>query len=420
MQKRRIFYGWWIVLAGLAIGGFSIATYSDGFSAFSVPLLVYFGWSRTATAGASSVSRFLGIIALLIIGPLIDRFGPRRVMLTGTVIATVGFVALSLVNSLWMLYLTYGVLLALGFKALYPLASQTAVANWFRKRRCLALTLVVLLSGMGGIAVPPIAWGIAQYGWRTAAIGLAVATLIICSLLSLVVRHKPEQHGYLPDGEILEAGKKTESLEAEFTIREALRTRAFWLLAIAVALGTGANGAVLVHMVPFLTDMGLSSTTAAAILGFVRLVGIPAMLLFGYLGDVRSKRHLLTVIMILQGIGLLILVTSGGLGQVYLFVAVYSFSAGLAPLLLAIRADYFGRKAFATIAAVMTVIIALMGVGGVMFSAFTGWIFDITGSYHLGFILLLLICFVAAALFFFAKPPKPPKRMEVSPSLRSQ
>lgn len=129
MRKKRIFYGWWIVLAGLAIGGFGIATYSYGFSAFFKPIMVEFGWSRAATAGAFAVSSFLGIIALLIIGPLIDRFGPRRVMFTGVVIASLGFVTLSLVNSLWMVYLAYGVLLALGFTALYPLASQTAVAN---------------------------------------------------------------------------------------------------------------------------------------------------------------------------------------------------------------------------------------------------------------------------------------------------
>ncbi len=153
MRKRHIFYGWWIVLAGLMVGGFGSAAHSYGFGAFFRSILAEFGWSRAATAGAFSASRFLGIIALLIIGPLIDRLGPRRVMLTGVVIASVGFMTLSLVDSLWMLYLAYGVLLALGFTALSPLAPLTAVANWFKKRRCLVLTLVVLLSGVGGIVV---------------------------------------------------------------------------------------------------------------------------------------------------------------------------------------------------------------------------------------------------------------------------
>ena len=199
---NRVFYGWWIVLACWAVTLYGGGAFFFGFSAFFKPISEEFGWSRALTAGAISLSQAEGFIEGPIVGPLVDRFGPRKLMLLGICMVTVGFLALSMVNTLAFFYFVYVVFLAIGFNTGFFVAAQAAVANWFIKKRSRALGLLSTANGFGGaIMAPLVAWLILSFGWRVASVWIGLGMFTIGIPLALVVRHRPEQYGYLPDGE---------------------------------------------------------------------------------------------------------------------------------------------------------------------------------------------------------------------------
>lgn len=267
------------------------------------------------------------------------------------------------------------------------------------------MTLVALASGMREAALPLMAGGIQQYGWRTWALILAVATLVLGGLLSLIMRHKPESYGYLPDGEAAVNTSRADPKEPDFTLRRAMTTRSFWALALALALGAAATSVATAHWIPFLAERGTALKEVLP-LSYLPLVAIAATLVFGYLGDLVIKRYLLALGLVLSGLNLALLMVYPGL-----FPPLSSLVWGATPLMLAIRADYFGRGAFATIAASMIVLSELMVVLlDIALRAFLGWSFGLTRSYYPTFGLLLVLCLVTAWLFFLAKPPPRPSQ----------
>ena len=398
-----------------------------GFSIFFKPVSDEFGWSRAVTSGAFALSQAEGFIEGPIVGPLVDRFGPKKLMLIGISMVSIGFIALSFVNSLFTFYLVYVVLLAVGFNTGFFVASQTAVGNWFIKKRSLALGILTTAFGFGGGLMSPfIAHLILNYSWRSAAIILGIGMAVIGLPFALLVRHKPEQYGYLPDGESTESGNietlpqekdsqsevstrattmADSSQEVNFTIWEAFRTPVFWMLSVAFALRTFAISAVVVHQIPLLIDRGINEQTAAGILGLMGFMSVPGRLLFGYLGDRFNKRYLLVITYLLQTLGLYILLTAESIIQLYLFTFVFGLGWGAPALLLAIRGDYFGRKHFATIAGVQQSIVAI---GTIVGPIFAGWVFDVTQSYEVAFTAFIISVSIGAVICFFAKQPKPP------------
>ena len=363
-----------------------------------------------------SILGFVGSIALFAIGPLIDRFGPKKLMLIGIPVASASFIGLSFTKSLLILYILGG-MLGIGMSVGFLLPAQTATANWFMRRRAIALAVICAASVLGGAITTLIGEQIAdQLGWQGTSLGLGAVMLVIGIPLALVIRQRPEQYGYLPDGQ-LPATKETSKpviekdnrvAEANFTLRQALRTRTFWMLVIAMALASGVGAMTTSWWMPFLTSQGFSHTAITNVFDIAPLMGLAGILLFGYLGDMFPKRYLLAIAMALQNASVIILMTAGSITQIYLYTLVYGLGSGTVPLILAIRADYFGRRAFATITVVMMFISGIIGMPvSAGLSLLAGWIFDITGSYQSAFLLSMLIGFIPASVFFFARPPEP-------------
>ncbi len=417
--KPRLFYGWWIVVAG-----FVIVTYGMGardYIANQLPDLVkQFGGGAVQMGIALSISSLVGGIALLVIGPLIDRFGPRKLMLVGILLAGIGLAGLSFVNNLLTLYIFQGTLLGIGMSAGFLLPVQTAAANWFIRRRTIALAVICAASVLGETITTLLGEQIVdQFGWQGTFLGLGVVMLVVGIPLALVIRHRPEQHGYLPDGELPAIEETNEPVteqykhltETNFTLRQALKTRTFWTLTIAMALASGVGTMATVWRAPFLIDRGFGQVAIVNVFDIAPLMGLVGILLFGYLGDMFPKRYLLAIAVAIQSVSVVILMTAGSIAQVYLYMLVYGLGSGMVPLILAIRADYFGRRSFATITVVMMFISSIVGIP--VFAGLPpllGWIFDITGSYQLAFLLPRLIGFIPATMFFFARPPKLPQR----------
>ena len=421
-RSKGIFYGWWVVAAGFFINAFGVGTFFYGFSTFFNPLIAEFGWSRTVMSGIFSLSRLEGGIEGPIAGWLTDKYGARRMLLIGVTIAGIGFMMLWLVNSPLSLYLIFGLFLSLGYNLGYTHATGAAVAKWFIKKRGRALSFLITGNGVGGaIFVPLIAWLIIQFGWRWAAIIIGAATLAIPLPLSLMVRSTPEEMGLLPDGRrdskenaptepedtSTEAlASRTAPEEVNFTVREALKTRAFWVYVASMMLRSCILSALVVHQIPHLTDIGIPYQTASGILGLMVLMSVPGRFCFGWLGDRFNKKVLLFLLCLLQAVGIFIFVHATTMELLYLFVVIYGLGyGGVIPLTIALRADLFGRRNYATIAGIT---MALATIGTVTAPIFAGYLYDVRQTYTLAFYIFIVMISLSGILFLFI--PRPSRR----------
>jgi len=262
---RKVFYGWWVVFACFLIAFYTGGTIIFGFTAFFEPIAEETGWSYTQISiGASLRGLEVGMFAP-VAGFLVDRFGPRRLIFCGTLTTGFGFILLSQTNSLTMFYGAF-VLIALGLSACTTTVLMTAVANWFKKNIGRALGIMACGFGAGGILIPVIVRLINLYQWRTTLIILGLGMWLLGIPLSFVIRNKPEQYGYLPDGEtsaeqVLAAKSQGEGIG----FKEALKSRNFWHLSIAEALRMMIAMTVTTHVMPYLSSLDISRSRAALV-----------------------------------------------------------------------------------------------------------------------------------------------------------
>jgi OFA family oxalate/formate antiporter-like MFS transporter len=417
--QPRIFYGWWIVTVGNIMRTVFATFNYYGFSAFFNPLVEQFGWSRASLAGVLSLSRLQGGVLALPAGILFDRYGPRRMMFIGVILTGLGYILLSRTTSLLYFYIVFITMIQAGASfGMGGVAVDVAIANWFRRKRGLAMGFATMGLSFGGILVVPLAWFITIHGWRSALMLAGITTIVLGLPLTAVVRHRPEQYGYLPDGDLpkepdelkaeaTEPNKEATEEEVNFSPRQVLRARAFYAIAFTVSARQLVSGSVAVFLIPFLQDdRGLSLTQAATVLSVMALVGAPGRVIFGWLGDIFPKRYVMAGCFIFQAVGLLLFTYVQGILGIAFFLVLYAPTyAGVLPLIPAIQGEYFGRKWFGTIRGMMTPITLISGVVGPVFA---GTVFDVTGSYRPAFTVLAGSILLALMLVLTAKPPKTP------------
>jgi len=428
-MRKKIFYGWWIVLATNLICMIGYGTWLYSFGVFFKPMSAEFGWTRAMTAGAYSLRSIEGGIASPIVGWAVDKYGSRGVIIVGAIISGGAFTLMPLVNSLLGFYLVYGILLSAGMSAMLYLPAWTVIAKWFKRRLSLAMALLAVGAGFGGlICAPASALLIERYGWRSAFVVLGVAIWIVVLPLSLVVRNSPAEMGLAPDGDPLpeekarkndapsnpEGSASDSSVPGEYTLKQALRSSVFWIMALAFFFFGMAHSTVTVHTVPALTDAGIPVGKAAFSIGLLTLVSVIGRLSFGYLGDHVTKRYLFMIAYTLTGLGLLVLMNAKTMGMVYLFIFLFGVGfGGTVPLMPAIRAEYFGLSALGKIQGFMNPVMMFAGAVGPIFA---GLVFDATGSYRISFLVTGLLTFCAVIAMFFARPAKPPEEPDAEPA----
>jgi len=410
VRKGRVFYGWWIVAACATLNFYIGGAFFYGFGAFFDPIRTAFGWSYTVVSFANSLQRLEGGIAAPIVGFLFDRVGPRKLMLVGLAFGGLGFVVLSRINSLWTYYVAF-MLISAGFSTGGGAVNRATIANWFIRNRTKALALMVTGFGASGALVPVVVWAISRLGWRDTLFYIAIGLWVIGLPVSLLMRHRPEQYGMLPDGdtppdEALEADGADATggpREVDFTVREALKTRAYWLISLTYSIQVLATGAVFVHIIPHLTIVGIPRSVSGFTVMGMTLISLVGRLGFGWLGDVRDKRHLIVTTLALQCVGMLILANIGTAWHVIVFLIAFSPAyGGPIPLRPAITGEYFGRKSFGAIQGVMMTITVT---GGVIGPIFAGWMCDVFGDYHVAFMILAFTSLAAIPLILAAKRP---------------
>ena len=443
-RRRGLFYGWYVVAAAAAINTYGAGVWFYGFPIFFKVLLDEFGWSAAAGAAVISLSRLEGGLEGPIIGWAIDKFGPRRMAVIGAVIAGTGFFLMSAVSpvSIGPLHLSafvvfvllYAGWMSIGYNTGFGHASQAAVNAWFNRKRSRAFAVFSLGAGGSGLTVFALGWVVNDFGWRTAALLSGVGIFVIVIPLSMLLRHKPEQYGYLPDGD--EPGvpddpqpsasraqdgdgtgtgrramtaARTWAADYDFSVRQALISLAFWMLVLGTTARAVAMTSVVIHQVNYLTNVrAIPLVQASAALGAMVTISLVGRLGFGVLGDYVEKRYVLIACALLQALGIYVLANATNMFMVWVFVVIYGIAYGGAiPVFMAIVGDYFGRRNFAAIRGWMQLCHIPATVIGPIYA---GWVYDTTDNYQIAFMSFIVALVLGTMFLFIARKPAPPSR----------
>lgn len=398
---------WWLVILGCLTHATNTGFAYFGLSAFFPAFEKEFGWSRTAISGAFSLARIESGLLGPIEGYFIDRVGPRRVMYFGICLCVAGFVALSFVNSLPMLYVAIVVGIVLGSSLGYHMPISLLIARLFRERRSLAFGIFRSGPGISGVLVPFVGWIIGVWGWRTAALVSGAMLLLVGLPVAYAINRiaQQEEAARLANADARHGPASShDAFEPQFTLTEVLRLRAFWLLSVAMALRHMVTEGVSVHFVILLVDRGWSMETASTLLGVSAFIGVPARLGSGWLGDLVDKRKLVMGLLLALSGSVVFMGISGHAVLFTTCMIIYSLAyGGLAAIQEPIRADYFGTKAFATIQGVSRTITTI---GTFMGPLIAGYVHDRTKSYAIAFGIFAGSALLSTVCMFFARKPE--------------
>jgi MFS family permease len=406
-ERPRVFYGWWIVAAATAASTIQSAVFNVGAQALVLPLQREFNTTRTAIAFAFSLRRLEGGVTGPIEGYLIHWIGPRRYMMWGWVVFGAGLICVGLSQNIYQFYASF-LLVTLGQSVAGFLPIVTVLINWFNAWRGRAIAIYQLGGSLGALLLPLFAWSILNIGWRETTIAVGIGSILIGVPLAAVMRARPEDYGYLPDGKQPENQGASEAnsasqAEAGLTVGQSLRDRSFWFLALSHSAGITAWGALQVHQIPALVDIGLDELAAAGILSYTLVVAAVGRVAGGFLGDLIGPRKVTAAAFIFQGISVTILAFATSMVQVMLFATVFGVAFGTrGTLMTVLRAQVFGRENFSRLAGLMD---PISSVSVVISPIIAGLIYDSLGSYQLAFLILAAVNASGALLLLGIRIP---------------
>ncbi len=403
-KKSRIYYGYIIMAASAIIMMMGWGTHYS-YGVFFEPLMTEFGWTRALTSGAFSLSTLGAGLVGIIAGRVSDRFGPKVLSIFCGIAFSLGFMLMSLVNSVWQVYLLYGILMATGIGGMWsPLVST--VARWFIQKRGLMTGIVASGIGFGTLFFPPlISYLVSVYGWRTAYFIIGVIVIVTILIASRFLKRDPTQSGLSAYGEKSASSNLLQNAR-EFSYRAAFRTRQFWTIGVMYFLFGFNQTTVMVHVVPYATGQGISPITASGILAVIGATSIFGRIIIGGLSDrTRSKPSLILVLITLT-LSLSWLVFADNLWALYLFGVGFGFAwGGLSALQSLVTAELFGLSALGILVGNFSFAFCF---GGLVGPIITGHIFDVSGSYKTAFIMLAISGLMALLSILWLTPPKKP------------
>jgi MFS family permease len=369
------------------------------FGVFFTPMLEDFNWTRAATSGPFSLSMILSAVFNFLSGRLADRFGPRKIVALGGLFLGAGLILTSQIQNLWQMYLSYGVLVAVGMGSMYvPITSM--LTRWFGKRRGLMAGVAISGIGLGIGTVPSIATRLIELlNWRGALVAVGVADLILIIALAQLLKAAPDKNQYSPESE---PPKKVKAVfhAKDYSFSEAIRTGQFWIIVIVwIFYGIFFQIAV-IHIVPYGLDLGMSAMAASTILVVIGLSGVAGRISMGFSGDKFGNRKTMIVCFGLLGLAFLGLALSRSIWMLYLFALCYGLFSGIGILVTAFVAERFGLKALGTITGA---VVAANSLGGAIGPTLAGIIFDSTNSYYMAFLLCGILGVASSVLIGMLK-----------------
>ena len=377
------------------------------YGAYTLHLQEEFGWSMSVLSLAFAITRLESGLLGPIQGWLVDKYGPRLIAIVGTLIFSIGFLYFGFVNSIPSYFVAF-VLIALGSSLGGFATLMVSIVSWFEKHRAKAIAWSQLGFSLGGLCVPLVALGLETLGWRSMAFLSGGAILIIGLPLVSLIRHSPAEYGEKPDGltnsgQIVEDESPAEQ-NRSFSWQEAMREPSFWLISVGHALSLLTVSSMLAHLIPHLVR-GMNYSLIEAGYAFALMTGVQmvGLILGGILGDRYNKRFICVLCMVGHCVGLFCVTFATNVTWVIAFAVFHGLAWGIrGPLMVALRADYFGPKSFGTIMGVSSLIVMIgMTIGPIA----CGLLFDRFGNYQLAFTIMALCSLSGSLCFWFAKPP---------------
>jgi MFS family permease len=364
-----------------------------GFALYGLPFFYdffskEFGWSRTVVTSGNALGKLLvaplfGFIA----GWLIDKYGPRRMLMAGALLTGSALIGLSLMHSLGFFYLFY-IFNALGYVFGGPLPCQVLISRWFTENRGKAMGIAYLGIGTGGFLVPLIASGLEKnVGWHNALTALGIMIILIAIPLAFFIRE--------PRVKAAAGEKPVQSVP----IGNILKSRNFYLLAFGSMCSIGAVGGIFQHLKFYLTDLKMTQTQAAHIMSLVLLMSLLGRVLMGMLADLMKRKYVMILIYIIVGSSIPLLLMPDFPGRIYLFAVIFGIGLGgdymIIPLM---AADLFGVM---TLGRIMGIILVADGLAESLMPMLIGVLYKTTGNYILGFSVLIAVAMAGAIIVSF-------------------
>jgi MFS transporter, OFA family, oxalate/formate antiporter len=381
--RAHIFYGWFVVAGAFAVSfvGFGSA---NAFSAFVESLQREFSASRGSVSLIFSLAGFLYFAIGVVSGPLADRWGSRRLAVAGMLLAGIGIALASLAGSLIQVYAAYGFGVGLGVGLAY-VPSLGAVQRWFARRRAFASGLAVAGTGLGTLVMPPLAgWLIAEIGWRETYLVLGAGAAILGAGLSLLIENDPRNRGLAPDGDetsLLDAATAKDSASAEFSIRDAVTSRAFAALYAACLICSFAAFVPFVHLVPSAVDLGITQSSAVLLVGVIGVGSTAGRFCLGNLADRWGRQTSLIAMYAGMAVALAIWAVAGSFWTLAVFALLYGvFYGGWVAVLPSVVMDRFGGR---NVSGIIGVLYTSVAFGTLIGPSAAGFVFDASHSYTL-------------------------------------
>jgi len=406
--RLRVHRGWVVLAASfLTLGTMYGVTYA--FPVFFVALVGAFGWSRASTASVFSVNMLVAGLSAPLVGHLVDRNGPRRILPWGAVLLGTGLVLCAAIQQLWHLWIAFGLVAALGGSILGPVAHTALLSNWFVRSRGSAIGIAFAGMGTGLFVFSPLAQvAIDRVGWRgTFALTGLLSMLVLLPLISLCQRDRPEELGLAPDGrwERVRPSATTPPSSVDtpegVSLPAALRSARFWGFVFCFFFTPVSMFAVTTHQVAHVVDLGFPTMTAVNVLGAVGLLSSVGRVLFGVLSDRIGPLGAASASYVSSGLGILILLQLAPgwpVGWLYLYALLFGIAFGArGPIVSAMTADAFRGRHYGTI---FGLIHLSNGVGAALGPWMGGALYDATGSYGLAFgVALVAVGFACLSLW---------------------
>ncbi len=412
------FYGWRVVVAGGTLQFFQSMLLNQAFGAYLAALVQDRGWSKTALSGAAALKSTEAALLGPVLGWLVDRFGSQRIVRAGVILFGLGFMLLSQTDTLATFYAAF-VVLALGASMCSNMVVSVAIIQWFEKHRARALSSSQFGAAVGGLFVFAVAWAIQTYGWRVTAFGSGLM-LIVCGWpLANMVKSRPEDVGQRIDGrppdsetanagsspvDAANAGPPAGPARNEYTAREALRTRAFWLLSLGHACSLLVVSAINVHAITHIMEgLGYSLALASLYITIATAGQFVGVVCGWAIPEKIEKRKVTALTMLLHAAGMILLTYATGPVTLVLSALVHGMGWGLrGPFISAMRADYFGRQSIGMILGLSSMIMVFGQIGGPLIAGvFADWL----GNYRVGFTIIAALAAVGSLFFWMAKRP---------------
>ncbi len=404
--ENRIFYGWIIVAAALISIAMLIGI-RFSFGIFFKSLEAEFGLTRAALSGIFSAYTLIAAVVAIVGGWALDRYGPRRVVITMGLFTGISLLITSQTTSVWQIFLSYSILLSIGTGASLSVI-MSVVSRWFYQKRGLALGIATSGTGLGVLVVSPFAaYLISSVGWRTSYVVLAVVVWLVVIPAAMLLRQDPREIGAFPDGvnsttggaSRIDEGKVSSS--TGLTLREAMGTRSFWLM-VGIWMFYAFNlNLVLTHLVPHITDAGISSIRASTVVSVMGVFHIITRLSAGRISDSIGRKIPAITCVVIGAISLVWLIWSYNLWMLYLFAVLFGIAwGGIGVTTIAMVSDIFGESHLGKIMGTIEVGFAVGSASG---SALGGLVFDATGSYAIAFLTGAVVMLLLAFLIYFTR-----------------